>query len=485
MKRLHFSALLLVAALSAGCGLLPFGSDGKLPVQESKAWTRVELGPDQAADAPGIYLREMSSGKTEGWQVAADAGALRAATFPSDALVVAQTEKKWYTINRATGKVHEWEYTAVALVAASAERLLLQELGTGRLHVTGADLKVQRSLKPPEGVTVVVGAMSPDGKTAAVVPAAGGALYLIDLGTGKITEAAGAPQGGVGPTVRSVKDGKEFVVVYQPAPGESEVLLHRFGWDGAKLGELSVPGAECVFTRDGRRVACSGGVWPGRVQVSDVETGMPLYRVLGAMGGAWTADGAQLVVGLDSKPEYRLVSADGKLVTTAAMKLGAAGNPPVPSPAAVGTFALQGMVVDGEGKAMFTAPVDTAKWQLGGVAPWGKGGAEFRYMVTEKVLTTTMYRAWPVEPVVQVAPFPAQVGLEVKTVGGDCLNLRAGAGKSAKVIRCMPSGTKLQPAGAPGAEEARDGERWIQVKTEKGESGWVAITTGDIRYAEK
>lgn len=485
MKRLQFSALLLVATLSAGCGLLPFGSGGKLPVRESTAWTRVELGPDQSADAPGIYLREMSSGKTEGWQVKAEAGALRAATFPSDGLVMAQTEQKWYIINRTSGKVHEWDYPAVALVAASSGRLLLQELTTHRFHVTDAGLKVERSFKAPEGVTTVVGAMSADGKWAAMVPAAGGPLYMIDLGTGKVTQAAGAPQSGVGPTVRSVKDGKEFVAGYEPAPGESAVVLHRYAWDGTKLGELSVPGADCVYTRDGRQVACSGGTWPGRVQVSDVETGVPIYRILGAMGGAWTADGAQLVIGLDSKPEYRIVMADRRMVTTAATKLGAAGNPPVPSPAALGTFALQGMVIDGEGKALFTAPVDTAKWQFGGVAPWGKDGAEFRYMVTAKSMTTHVYRAWPVEPVVQAAPFPAQVGLEVKTTGGDCLNLRAGAGKSAKVIRCMPSGTRLQAAGAPGAEESRDGERWIQVMTEKGESGWVAITTGDIRYAEK
>jgi hypothetical protein len=485
MKRLQFSALLLVAVFSAGCGLLPFGSGGKLPVKESAAWTRVELAPDKAVDAPGLYLREMSSGKTEGWQVAAAAGPLKAVTFPADDLMVAHAEKNWYIINRQTGKVHEWDYATVALVAASSERVLLQELATGRLHVAGADMKVQRSLKPPEGVTTVVGAIASDGKAAAVVPSAGGPLYLIDLGSGKMTQVAGAPQGGAGPVVRSVMDGKEFVVGYEPAPGESASVLHRYAWDGTKLGELAVPGMDCAFTRDGKQVACSGGTWPGQVQVSDVETGVPLYRVLGAMGGAWTADGAQLVVGLDSKPEYRMVMADRRMVSTAVTKLGAAGNPPVPSPAALGTFALQGMVIDGEGKAVFTAPVDTAKWQLGGVAPWGKGGAEFRYMVTEKALTTTIYRAWPVEPVVQVAPFPAQVGLEVKTTGGDCLNLRAGAGKSAKVIRCMPSGTKLQPAGAPGAEESRDGERWIQVTTEKGESGWVAVTTGDIRWAEK
>ncbi|MDF2630983.1 MAG: hypothetical protein K0R39_4814 [Symbiobacteriaceae bacterium] len=482
MTRLQFSALLLVAVLAAGCGLLPFGAGGKLPVQESAAWTRVLLNPDQGVDAPGIYLREMSSGKTEGWQVVAEAGALRAATFPSDDLVVAHTEAKWYIINRTTGKVYEWDYATVALVAASSSRLLFQELATGRLFVTDGDLKVQRSVKAPEGVTAVVGAMSADGKTAAFLPASGGPVYLMELSTGKLTETAAAPQGG---WLFSMPDGKAFFVGYQPAPGDRTVLLHRFAWDGRKLGEFSVPGTNCAFTRDGMRVACTGGAWPGQVQVSDVETGVPLYRVLGAMGGAWTADGAQLVVGLEGKPEYRMVTADGKVATTAVTKMGAAENPPVPSPAALGTFALRGMVIDGEAKALFTAPVDTAKWQLSWVAPWGKGGAEFRYLVRTPITIDSTHRGWPFEPVVQMAPFSAEVGLEVKAAGGDCLNLRAAAGKEAKVIRCMPSGTKLQPAGAPGAEEARDGERWMQVRTDKGESGWVAITTGDIRYAER
>lgn len=482
MKRLQISTVLLVAVLSAGCGLLPFGKGGKLPVQESAAWTRVELGPDKAVDAPGLYLREMSSGKTEGWQVKGEAGVLRAATFPSDDLLVAQTDDKWYTINRTSGKVHEWDYTAVALVAASSGRLLFQELTTHGFHVTDADLKVERSFKAPDGVTAVVGAMSADGKTAAVVPASGGPVYLVDLGRGKLTEVADSPRAGVGPMVRTLPGGKAFVVGYRET--QENAVLHRYAWDGTHVARIAVPGTDCTFTRDAKYVMCAGGTWPAQVEESDAETGEPMFRVLGANWGALNADGSQAVFGLDHKPEYRMLKGRD-LVTTAVTKMGAAGNPPVPSPAALDTFALRGMVIDGEGKAIFTAPVDTAKWQFGEVAPWGKEGAEFRYLVREPMPTDYVYTAWPFGPVMQTPPYPAELWLEVKTTGGDCLNLRSGAGKSAKIIRCMPSGTRLQPVGAPGAEESRDGERWIQVKTEKGESGWVAITTGDIRYAER
>ena len=290
MKRLQFSALLLVAVFSAGCGLLPFGSGGKLQVKESAAWTRVELAPDKAVDAPGLYLREMSSGKTEGWQVAAAAGPLKAVTFPADDLMVAHAEKSWYIINRQTGKVHEWDYASVALVAASSERVLLQELATGRLHVAGADMKVQRSLKPPEGVTTVVGAMASDGKAAAVVPSAGGPLYLIDLGSGKMTQVAGAPQGGAGPVVRSVKDGKEFVVGYEPSPGESASVLHRYAWDGTKLGELAVPGWTVYLPGTVSRWPAPVGRGPGRCRS---RMWRPACRSIGSWA-PWAAPGRQM-----------------------------------------------------------------------------------------------------------------------------------------------------------------------------------------------
>lgn len=72
-----------------------------------------------------------------------------------------------------------------------------------------------------------------------------------------------------------------------------------------------------------------------------METGQPLYRVLGATAAYWAADGSTLVFARRQDSPYHSVTSDGlvKLV------------PGIPSPAVQDVFALGGAVLDAEGKA--------------------------------------------------------------------------------------------------------------------------------------
>jgi|GEM_PF-6930733 len=458
MGRFRMGVVVLLSVLLAGCSSL-LDRFEKLPVTESAAWKRVTT----EADAPGLYFRNLKSGETEAWQPADGATADLPIRFLDDNLILVDGR---ILINRAADKVIEWPATDVSLVAASADRLLFR---TGeRVHITDGAGKRLASVKLPEGAAAeVLGAIAPDGKMAVLLPSSGG-LYSVDLFKWQVAKLAEPPAADYGP-LRSLLGGKELIL------GHTGGMV-RYSWEGKPLGEIATPGADCTFNRGGRRVACVANGAPPYVVVSDVETGQPLYRVIGATAAYWAADDSTLVFAQRADAPFRSVTSDGKVKTV----------PGIPSPAVIDMYARDGAALDAEGKATTQILIDLKKWQFGSLPPWSKDGNELRYRVQARAAAVAQAQQdWPFEPAVQQAPFPTEAGLQVVAAPGDCLNLRAAAGKTGTIIRCLAGGTRLMPNQQAGPAVEKDGERWLSVKTEKGEAGWVAISTGNVGYATK
>lgn len=69
---------------------------------------------------------------------------------------------------------------------------------------------------------------------------------------------------------------------------------------------------------------------------------------------------------------------------------------------------------------------------------------------------------------------PAGVGDTARVAaGGDCLNLRSGAGTGSQVVTCLPHGTQLRVISEPVVAGVLS---WVQVETPDGLTGWVATT---------
>ncbi|HWI50733.1 MAG TPA: SH3 domain-containing protein [Symbiobacteriaceae bacterium] len=462
MGRFRMGVVVLLGVLLAGCSSL-LDRFEKLPVTESAAWKRVTLGADAKPDAPGLYFRDLKTGETEGWQPADGGSGDLPVRFLDDDLILVDGR---FLINRAAGKVIEWPATDVALVAASADRLLFR---TGeRVYITDGAGKRLATVKLPEGAAAeVLGAIAPDGKMAVLLPSSGG-LYSVDLFKWRVAKLAEPPAADYGP-LRSLLGEKELILGHVGG-------LVRYSWEGKPLGAIPGPGADCTFNRAGRRVACAANGAPPYVVVSDVETGQALYRVMGATAAYWAANDSTLVFAQRPDGPYRSVTSDGQVKTV----------PGIPSPVVLDLYARDGAVLDAEGKATTQILIDLQKWQFESVPPWGKNGGELRYRVQARAAAAAQgQQDWPFEPAVQQAPFPTEAWLQVVAVPGDCLNLRAAAGKTGTVIRCLSGGTRLMPNQQAGPAVEKDGERWLSVKTEKGEAGWVAISTGNVGYATK
>ncbi|HYF92472.1 MAG TPA: SH3 domain-containing protein [Symbiobacteriaceae bacterium] len=467
---------LLVSVLMAGCSLPWFG--GKLPLKESQVWKRAELGPDNQATAPGIYFRDIKSGQTEAWQLAQDgvSTVTLSADVPADGLALVATSDAAYLINRSAGKTYQWDPKALSLVAASPSNILFREAESGQFRVTAWNLKAVASFKLPDGKAL--GVIAPDGKTAAV--ATNPTLHMVNLADGTVTLAADPPSDALAvQVVSTIRDGAEIIFGYT---GSNGTVLRRYGWDGKLLGQLAVVGPACAFTADGSRVACTGGQEPATTVVYDVAAGEALYRVLGADTPAWAADGS-LVVHRSNLEGARVVTAEGKVTETGATRLVGFLDRLTPAPDNPDRFALRDRVVDADGELQFMVENEPKGWEYGWTDPWGKAGTEFRYVLKEpRPMGFEQLIDLPLEPKVQKAPFPAEIRLQIVAVPGDCLNLRTDAGTTAKIIRCLPGGTKLTRA--PGDRVSKDGHDWLPVKTTDGVQGWVAVTTGNLGYAD-
>lgn len=507
MGKLRLGALVLVAILTAGCGLLNFGS--KLPVKSAKDWKHVTLGANDPAKLPGIYFRDVKSGKTDAWQL--DPAKIRtlwlSAVIPHDSVAVISGEEKEqapvYLINRGTGKVYEWAWDSLRFVAAASDRLVFRKPAAGgrlgQFHITDMNLKPLAEFKLPVDVKgTVLAAISPDGATVALAPIPEpfgaaepqhGTLFLVTLADGSVRQVANPPSGarnlGMQPFLRAERNGSEFVLGYNDGRDpENPAVLRRYSWDGTPLGEMTAPGTACAFTRDGSQVACSGGEWPARIVVSDVAAGKPLYRILGGVDPAWTADGSQVVFMRSNYAGYRIAAPAGRITETAAMKMGGLLTPPSPSPTDPNLFAVQGRVVDGAGKVQSQVATSEAL-EFGWLLPWNQSGTEIRYLLKEARPTGIEEELdFAFEPVLQKAPFPADIALRIKADPGDCLNLRREASKKGTIIRCLPGGTQVSLQANAGGPTVADNERWVPVKTRQGEAGWIAISTGNVSYAE-
>lgn len=85
-------------------------------------------------------------------------------------------------------------------------------------------------------------------------------------------------------------------------------------------------------------------------------------------------------------------------------------------------------------------------------------------------------------PRLERAPFESEIVIEVATAG-DCLNLRAEPSKEARVITCLPDGTRLLFGDRPLGENRHPG--WAMVQTEGKAIGWVSTEGQFLRWADR
>lgn len=270
-------------------------------------------------------------------------------------------------------------------------------------------------------------------------------------------------------------------------------VIRRYNWQGEKLAEYRVVGRLAEISPDGRLAATRAYLsFTSSVSLFDLSTGKPLFRVAGAFGGTWLAGDKEFLV--------NTLDFGGRLVSTGGAMRAAPARPrrdfwymgfPLPSPADANLFAWGPVVLDRAGQVVAESPLAESTGRFIRVMQWTPSGREVYFSVEPAPGKDGDIGYRPIiAPAVQKAPFPEKYLLQVNDPKDECLNLRDTSSTGGKVIRCLPTGTKLaigdlDKIGEKGAVWQYGDERvWLWVVTEKGEEGWVASDTGSLAWAE-
>ncbi|MGE5675578.1 MAG: SH3 domain-containing protein, partial [Mycobacterium leprae] len=275
-------------------------------------------------------------------------------------------------------------------------------------------------------------------------------------------------------------------VTYPP----KETQIRRYNWQGKLVADSRLPGYSPQLSPDGKLVAYSQslGMLGSAVVVQELNGREPLFRLTGGLYPQWRADSKAIL--LESSQGYQLLTTDGTLSPAPPNPGNGRYNPFItfhPSPDDANLYILESAVIDQTGRTVHS--MKTADQNLRIVQPrWGATAKVLSFIAMIPGGKGYEGDLWNwIMPRVQKAPFPAKQALQVADPAGECLNLRAEAGKSGKLIRCLPTGTRLE---LPEAKDywslwawKEDGV-WLQVKTEKGEQGWVSAGTHSITYSD-
>ncbi|HYF81212.1 MAG TPA: hypothetical protein VD973_29200 [Symbiobacteriaceae bacterium] len=491
----------------------PASIESLLPVSAPlpEGLRRVELDAGQPVSHAGLYFMDVATGKLDAWlPPVSETGMPSIALSSSDdeRWIMASDEKNGWLIRRSDGAAFRYDrsqlHVAVGPGVLLARPLQWQNGGAG---ATCAMLNTEAKLLS----TLALGSrcradllalFSPDGKTVAISDWDGGpSVTLVTAATGAVKELGPLtlPAGQQVTTTRLSmlrSTGElvlELVLGDRGAPATpTGSLVQIYSWDGRMRSEQRVAGSSAGLSPDGKLISYTVNLDNRLGQATVIQewgAEQPRFRVAGGLATQWLADGSSVL--MNTFRGYRLVSAAGKM-TVAPGADGETFRPfdsLIPAPDNADRFLYAGVVLDRSGKTVREVrPADAKDLRIRS-AIWGTTAASFHFLALPNYGKGWDADFWfYITPKVQRLPYPDKYPLQVEDPAGECLNLRTQGAEGAKVVRCLPTGTKLaltlQENGEP--EVRYEGQwAWLGVKTEQGEQGFVAINTKSVAYAEK
>ncbi len=465
--------------------LEPLPIDGALPVPLPEGMRPVELASGQAIQEPGLYYMDVATGRLEGWPFPAsdtlDTQMGWAETAPDHQWGIFQMEKVGYLVRRTDGATFRFDAERFWVMPGPGRFLLAPRAwGEGQIPtyaILDHELKLLSTFSLPGARGHERFLFSPDGnQLAAALPAKG--LARIDVATGQAIPVTSAR--GDGGQLSHHPDGFLLHTYATDQPRR----LQWFDWEGRLQGEREGD-LDLAFSPDGRLIASvqSMGDYGPAVVVQEVGSEKPLFRVAGATDPRWVANGTELIV--STRMGWQVVSTSGEMQPAPQ-----AGEPEwhifdwyLPAPENPDLFLTDTRVVDRTGRIVQAT-------QLADGIPADVAGAGWGPTATEVHIVAAFRggKGWEIGPAeeflpgVQRPPFPEEYPLQVQDHQGQCLNLREEASKGARIIRCLPTGTRLAMTSSEIA--FADELAWLTVETPAGETGWVAISTGSIAHAD-
>lgn len=469
---------------------------------------RAELAAGQAVTATGLYFMDLATGNVEGWQPPADQYAwpkLVLSAWEDHRWITAQHEEIGYLIRRGDGAVFQYDPRQVAVVPGPGVFLVRpQQWKTGdggRCALLDENMKLLATFTQQDGCRPAQEPrFSPEGKVLAVVdPMGDGTVSLVTTATGavKVIKPVEVPSGYrlERVSLTALPATGELVVnrMLMPESGggyKPRTRVGRYTWEGQLHSEALVDGYNPVLSRDGRRMAYNEylGHLGSSAVVREWGTEQPLFRVAGGSGAKWVAGTADFLV--STYQGFRLISGAGGMQPSPLKPDGERVFNPfnwlTPSPDNPDRFLSRGLVLDRSGGTLRELRVEGQGMRVLR-SEWGPTAVTAYFFVGPVAGKgwDTDHTAY-IAPKVQRPPYPDKFPLQVEDAKGECLNLRTEASASATLIRCLPTGTRLDLAGAGTNQwllKWNEQWGWVEVVTEKGEKGWIAISTGSVTYA--
>jgi hypothetical protein len=477
--------------------------------------TRLARGEELVAAGEGIFFLNLATGAVEGYAVpGAEPYTVGYAASPDGRFVIARTIESGYLLDRQTGQTHRWDHLQYDLVTVGADRLLFQAVlpqpeqwatsadptdgrlggylqGTARYVVTGLDLKPVREFTLPGGeappTTGDDALFSPAGDR--LILARDGQTYLVDLATGQSRPI------GPGARLEPVKGGSEVLALTE---SEQSTLVRRYSWQGDLVVESQVPARGLWPSPDGEWVAWESFVagFAPVVYVARLgEEGKPLrapgatmcWDEGGVTGARWT-DRQHLLV--RTSEGMRQIGTDGS-VTTLRRPADWTYFSPEPGPNGLTSFSRwteAGRVVGALTPAGEVAAAVTIRGN--GYGPerrnqyWGATPTEIRFVMRLEFGHDGACGDYAIPLPMQVqAPGTYAPGLTLQVKApGDCVNVREEPWFEARIITCLPDGTRIplgeqQSRGLPSFHHNEDGQ-WFKLP-----EGWIRVSSGLLQFA--
>ncbi|HYG58913.1 MAG TPA: SH3 domain-containing protein [Symbiobacteriaceae bacterium] len=474
---------------------------------------RVEMAGGQAPRDPGLYFMDVATGTLEGWLAPLGPDhwpAFSLMASGDERWIVATGQEQGYLIRRSDGTAFQYDPGRLVLTAGPGVFLARPKnwaSGDGsKCALLDEQVNLVSTFALQDGCFRDHAVLfSPDGKSLAVIGRADGpAVSLVTVATGVVKELGtlAIPPGlrVYSANLAALPGTKELMAELQLSVGggwpPEKSVVRRYTWQGERRAEKELPGWDVRSSPDGKLLTYSQsmGLLGQAAVVQEWDSAEPLFRVAGGQWPQWLAGSRELEI--HSSQGYKLIATAGVIQAGPPTASGARFNPfvglsPSPDDADLSltnsAYSTSLSVIDRAGRTRRVVSLPDDKLRIG-LEGWGPDARSFHFTVYIPGGKGYEGDIWNyITPKIQHPPFPDQFPLKVDAPKGECLNLRAQAAIEGKVIRCLPPGTRLDLAKPDNLDQLirwQDPWLWVQVQTDKGESGWVAVNTNSVAYAD-
>jgi hypothetical protein len=491
----------------------PIEEDLPVPAPMPHWLRRVELADGQAPRDLGLYFMDVATGTAEGWLLPAGSNNWPAYVLTAsedERWLMATDQEQGYLVRRSDGAAFHFDPRGLILTVGPGAFLARPRNWTAgdgsKCALLDEQMKLISTFSLHDGCSGDDQALfSPDGKFVAIMgPAGRPAVSLVTVATGAVKELGplSIPAGLrlYGRRLAALAGADELLAELQLSPGgewpPQKSIVRRYTWQGELRAEKEIPGSDVRPSPDGKLFTYSQNLGPlgQAVVVQEWDADKPRFRITGGLWPAWLAGSREMA--FHSSEGYKLASTAGEMLAGPPTASGAIFNPfvrlsPAPDDAELfltnSGYSTSLSVIDRAGRTRRVVSLPGDQLRLGAEG-WGPSASGFHFTVY--VLGGKGYEGevWNyIPPKIQRPPFADKLPLQVEDPKGECLNLRAEPAVDGKVMRCLPVGTRLDLAQSVRLDQLmywKDPWVWVQVDTEKGETGWVAVNARSVGYAD-